>query len=114
MDFIGGIFTFFFVTFCWIFFRAKDFDSALIILNQITYATSELDFLGFWFSRNELAILLITLLVWILIPSTWKKKGFEWSFYIPSFFWFFFLLAALQFIIQFRDALVQPFIYFQF
>ncbi|MFL0297565.1 MBOAT family O-acyltransferase [Aquirufa novilacunae] len=114
MDFIGGICTFCFVTFCWIFFRAKDFDSALTILNQITYATSELDFLGFWFSRNELAILLITLLVWILIPSTWKKKGFEWSFYIPSIFWFFFLLAALQFIIQFRDALVQPFIYFQF
>jgi D-alanyl-lipoteichoic acid acyltransferase DltB (MBOAT superfamily) len=114
MDFIGGIFTFCFVTFCWIFFRAKDFDSALTILNQITYATSELDFLGFWFSRNELAILLITLLVWILIPANWKKKGFEWSFYIPSFFWFFFLLAALQFIIQFRDSLVQPFIYFQF
>jgi D-alanyl-lipoteichoic acid acyltransferase DltB (MBOAT superfamily) len=114
MNFVGGIITFCFVTFCWIFFRAKDFDSALTILNQITYATSELDFLGFWFSRNELAILLITLLVWILIPATWKKKGFEWSFYIPSFFWFFFLLAALQFIIQFRDALVQPFIYFQF
>jgi D-alanyl-lipoteichoic acid acyltransferase DltB (MBOAT superfamily) len=114
MNFLGGIFTFSFVTFCWIFFRAKDFESALTVLNQIAYATSELDFLGFWFSRNELAILLLTLLVWMLLPSSWKKKGFECSFHIPSFFWFFFLLAALQLIIQFRDALVQPFIYFQF
>jgi D-alanyl-lipoteichoic acid acyltransferase DltB (MBOAT superfamily) len=114
MDFLGGICTFSFVTFCWIFFRARDFDTAITVLNQIAYATKEVDFLGFWFSRNELAIMLSTLIVWILIPSTWKQKGFEWSFYIPSFFWFFFLLAALQFIIQFRDTLVQPFIYFQF
>jgi D-alanyl-lipoteichoic acid acyltransferase DltB (MBOAT superfamily) len=113
-NFLGSVLTFSFVTFCWIFFRAKDFDTAIIVLNQITYATSEVDFLGFWFSRNELAILLSILLGWILIPTTWKHKGFEWSFYIPSFFWFFFLLAALQFIIQFRDSLIQPFIYFQF
>ena len=113
-NFLGSVLTFSFVTFCWIFFRAKDFDTALIVLHQITYATSEVDFLGFWFSRNELAILLSILLGWILIPTSWKHKGFEWSFYIPSFFWFFFLLAALQFIIQFRDSLIQPFIYFQF
>ena len=31
MDFLGGIFTFSFVTFCWIFFRARDFDTALLM-----------------------------------------------------------------------------------
>lgn len=114
MDFIGGIFTFSFVTFCWIFFRASNFDTALLILNQMATATSELDFRGFWFSRNELAILLVALLSWTIIPGNWKAKLFEWTFYVPSFFWFFILLAALQLIIQFRDTLVQPFIYFQF
>ncbi len=114
MDFIGGIFTFSFVTFCWIFFRARDFDAALIMLNQMALATSEADFVGFWFSRNELAILLVTLSAWTLIPGDLKRKAFEGTFYVPSFFWFFFLLAALQLIIQFRDTLVQPFIYFQF
>jgi D-alanyl-lipoteichoic acid acyltransferase DltB (MBOAT superfamily) len=114
MDFIGGIFTFSFVTFCWIFFRARDFDTALLMLNQMALATSEADFIGFWFSRNELAILLVALLSWTIIPGNWKVKLFEWTFYVPSFFWFFFLLAALQLIIQFRDTLVQPFIYFQF
>ena len=114
MDFIGGIFTFSFVTFCWIFFRARDFDTALIMLNQMALATSEADFVGFWFSRNELAILLVTLSAWTLIPGDLKRKAFEGTFYVPSFFWFFFLLAALQLIIQFRDTLVQPFIYFQF
>ena len=114
MDFIGGIFTFSFVTFCWIFFRASNFDTALLILNQMAVATSEADFIGFWFSRNELAILLMALLSWTIIPGNWKAKLFEWTFYVPSFFWFFILLAALQLIIQFRDTLVQPFIYFQF
>lgn len=114
MDFIGGIFTFSFVTFCWIFFRARDFDTAVLMLNQMAIATSEADFIGFWFSRNELAILLMALLSWTIIPGNWKRKVFELTFYVPSFFWFFFLLVALQLIIQFRDTLVQPFIYFQF
>ena len=114
MDFIGGIFTFSFVTFCWIFFRARDFDTAMLMLNQMATATSELDFRGFWFSRNELAILLMALLSWTIIPGNWKRKVYESTFYVPSFFWFFILLAALQLIIQFRDTLVQPFIYFQF
>ncbi len=114
MDFIGGIFTFSFVTFCWIFFRARDFDTAMLMLNQMATATSELDFRGFWFSRNELAILIGALLSWTIIPGNWKAKFFEWTFFVPSFFWFFVLLAALQLIIQFRDTLVQPFIYFQF
>jgi alginate O-acetyltransferase complex protein AlgI len=114
MDFMGGIFTFSFVTFCWIFFRASNFDTALLILNQIVTATSELDFRGFWFSRNELSILLLVLMTWTIIPGNWKRKVVEWTFYVPSFFWFFILLAALQLIIQFRDTLVQPFIYFQF
>jgi D-alanyl-lipoteichoic acid acyltransferase DltB (MBOAT superfamily) len=114
MDFIGGIFTFSFVTFCWIFFRARDFDTAMLMLNQMALATSEADFIGFWFSRNELAILLVALLSWTIIPGNWKAKLFEWTFFVPSFFWFFVLLAALQLIIQFRDTLVQPFIYFQF
>ena len=114
MDFLGGICTFSFVTFCWIFFRARDFDTALLLLNQMASATSESDFVGFWFSRNELAILLVALLSWTIIPGNWKLKTFELTFYVPSFFWFFFLLAALQLIIQFRDTLVQPFIYFQF
>ena len=114
MDFLGGIFTFSFVTFCWIFFRARDFDTALLLLNQMAIATSKADFVGFWFSRNELAILLVALLSWTIIPGNWKLKTFELTFYVPSFFWFFFLLAALQLIIQFRDTLVQPFIYFQF
>lgn len=114
MDFIGGVCTFSFVTFCWIFFRASDFDTALLMLNQMANATSALDFVGFWFSRNELAILLVALLSWTIIPGNWKAKLVEWTFYVPSFFWFFILLAALQLIIQFRDTLVQPFIYFQF
>jgi alginate O-acetyltransferase complex protein AlgI len=114
MDFIGGVCTFSFVTFCWIFFRASDFDTALLMLNQMANTTSALDFVGFWFSRNELAILLVALLSWTIIPGNWKVKLVEWTFYVPSFFWFFILLAALQLIIQFRDTLVQPFIYFQF
>jgi D-alanyl-lipoteichoic acid acyltransferase DltB (MBOAT superfamily) len=114
MGFLGGITTFVFVTFCWIFFRASDFDTALLMLNQMAVSTSLTDFIGFWFSRKELSIVLICLLIWTLIPANWKRTLFEGTFYIPSFLWFFFLLAVLQLIVQFRDTLVQPFIYFQF
>ena len=111
---LGWLCTFTFVSFCWIFFRANDFNAAIEILQRIGYHTQWIDFKGFWFSRFELSLLLLSVFVIVLFPVNWKKWSVERLYYIPSFFWIFFLFIALQLIIQFRDEVVQPFIYFQF
>lgn len=111
---LGWLSTFTFVSFCWIFFRANDFNAAIEIIQRISYHTQWVDFQGFWFSRFELSLLILAVFVIVLIPLNWKKWSVERLYYIPAFFWIFFLFIALQLIIQFRDEVVQPFIYFQF
>ena len=111
---IGWLSTFSFVSFCWIFFRANDFNAAIEIIQRIIYHTQWVDFSGFWFSRVEISLLILVVFIVVLIPLNWKKWSIERLYLIPAFFWIFFLLVALQLIIQFRDEVVQPFIYFQF
>ena len=111
---IGWLSTFSFVSFCWIFFRANDFNAAIEIIQRIIYHTQWVDFSGFWFSRVEISWLILAVFIVVLIPLHWKKWSIERLYLIPAFFWIFFLLVALQLIIQFRDEVVQPFIYFQF
>jgi D-alanyl-lipoteichoic acid acyltransferase DltB (MBOAT superfamily) len=111
---LGWVSTFLFVAFCWLFFRASDFYSAIEIINRITYHTLWQDFVGFWYSRFEISVLLLAVFIITLIPKRFKKWSIERLYFVPSFFWIFFLLIALQVIIQFKDEVVQPFIYFQF
>jgi D-alanyl-lipoteichoic acid acyltransferase DltB (MBOAT superfamily) len=114
MNGLGWLCTFSFVSFCWIFFRASDFNSAIEIIQRIGNHTLMNDFLGFWYSRFEVSLLLIGVFAIVLIPQGLKKWCIESLYLIPAFFWIFFLLIALQVIIQFKDEVVQPFIYFQF
>lgn len=111
---LGWLATFLFVSFCWIFFRAADFPAALDIIQRIVYHTIWQDFVGFGYSRYEISVLLMAVFVIVLIPVAIKKWCIERLYYVPSFFWIFFLFIALQVIIQFKDEIVQPFIYFQF
>ena len=111
---LGWLATFLFVSFCWIFFRASDFPAALEIIERISYHTIWQDFVGFGYSRFEISVLLMAVFVIVLIPVAIKKWCIERLYYVPSFFWIFFLFIALQVIIQFKDEIVQPFIYFQF
>ena len=114
LNVLGWLATFLFVSFCWIFFRAPDFPAALEIIERISYHTIWQDFVGFGYSRFEISVLLMAVFVIVLIPVAVKKWCIERLYYVPSFFWIFFLFIALQVIIQFKDEIVQPFIYFQF
>ncbi len=111
---VGIIITFHFVGICWIFFRATSFDHAFSSIGAIFTNTSLVDFQGFWFSRPEIIILLIVCCLIVFAPNTFKTSIFQKTERIPSFLWIFIILFALQLIIQFRDEVVQPFIYFQF
>jgi alginate O-acetyltransferase complex protein AlgI len=114
MNRLGWLSTFLFVAFCWIFFRANDVSSAFEIIQRISFHTHWVDFAGFWFSRYELSLLMLCVLGIVLIPIKIKNRLIEYLYQVPAFYWIFFLFISLQLIIQFRDEIVQPFIYFQF
>lgn len=111
---LGIIITFHFVGFCWIFFRATSFDVAFLSIQKIVTNTNWFDFQGFWFSRPEIIYLLIISSLIVFTPGQLKNKIYRKSEKVPAYAWIFIVLISLQLIIQFRDDVVQPFIYFQF
>ena len=110
----GTVLTFNFVAFCWIFFRATSFGSAFASIEQIAFHTQWKDFTGFWLSRQEMGILLSIAAVIAFFPPNLKERFFQKLQILPTFTWILWTLIALQIIIQFKDDVVQPFIYFQF
>ena len=110
----GTLLTFNFVAFCWIFFRATSFGSAFASIEQIAFHTQWKDFTGFWLSRQEMGILLSIAAVIAFFPPNLKERFFQKLQILPTFTWILWTLIALQIIIQFKDDVVQPFIYFQF
>jgi len=111
---INTIVTFHFVALCWIFFRANSFRSAYDSIRAICFKMSWVDFQGFWFSRPEVIIMLMVAAFVVFFPVNLKLKIFGAIRKLPAWIWIFIMLIALQLITQFRDEVVQPFIYFQF
>jgi D-alanyl-lipoteichoic acid acyltransferase DltB (MBOAT superfamily) len=106
--------TFHFVAVCWIFFRARSFQSAYDSIRTMLFKSQWVDFQGFWFSRPEIVIMLCVAASIVFFPVVIKQQLFGWIKKIPAWLWIFIMLFALQIITQFRDDVVQPFIYFQF
>jgi alginate O-acetyltransferase complex protein AlgI len=111
---LGVIVTFHFVGICWIFFRASSFDHAFISLQSIFTQTTLSDFSSFWVARPEVIGLLLASSVIVFTPSETKHKIYGTIQRLPSWVWLFVFLIVVQIIIQFKDNVVQPFIYFQF
>lgn len=111
---ITAIFTFHFVAFCWIFFRAESMDFALIQLRQIGTDWHFNDAANFYLARPEWSWFFLTAVFVCFSPKRWSLKLWNLLLKVPVFAWFLVLLFVLQVIVQFRDETVQPFIYFQF
>lgn len=112
---IGGwLFTFHLVAFCWIFFRASSFESAVSVISQIAF-----DFNPALFSKLITGYQAVFLLMAIgyfihFIPTPVEdkiKKGITLS---PAVVQAMLLALMIYFVYQTRSAEVQPFIYFQF
>jgi D-alanyl-lipoteichoic acid acyltransferase DltB (MBOAT superfamily) len=111
---LGIILTFHFVGICWIFFRSTSFHHAFYSIHEIFTKTSWIDLQGFWISRPEIIYLLIIASVIVFIPGKLKNLFFQKITNLPAIAWIIILAFSLQLITQFRNDLVQPFIYFQF
>ncbi len=112
--FWGTVLTFHFVAFCWIFFRAASFQSAFTSITQIFSNFNLKDFGGFWISRSETGFMLLFAALVAFFSPKWKDACYQKIQTLPSFTWIIWVLVTLQIIVQFKDDLVQPFIYFQF
>ena len=108
------IITFHFVGFCWIFFRATSFETAFLSIQRIFTATSWVDFIGFWMSRPETTMVLLFASIIVFMPWKTKESLFGLVRKLPAYAYIVLMLVALQIIVQFKDEIVQPFIYFQF
>ena len=113
-NFLGIIITFHFVALCWILFRSNSFTDAFTSINKIIFNIHLMDFNGFWFSRKEFCLVLIIASFIVFIPTIIKEKGFLLLNRLPTLTWIVWIMISLQLIIQFKDDIVQPFIYFQF
>ena len=113
--FISVLLTFHFVAFCWIFFRAKDFNTALEVINNIgnvTFAPEQWEtiILGY---KNVFILMAIGYL-WHFLPegiTRAMKKAFDKAPLIVKG-----ILLGLVFWLVYAAASAgpQPFIYFQF
>jgi len=110
----GWIFTFNLVAFCWIFFRASSFGSALSILQQILSNFKGELFLELISGYQGVFLLMALGYAIHFIPVKIEnliKKGITIS---PGFVQAALLAIMIYLVYQTRSAEVQPFIYFQF
>lgn len=109
------VITFHFVAFCWIFFRAKDFDIALSVIYNIQSITYDLHQFQVIAKGYQNVFLLMAIgFVWHFFPTSlneWLKKVFG---AMPILFKA--IILALTFWVVYATASsgAQPFIYFQF
>ena len=114
IKFLGVLFTFHFVCFCWIFFRASSMQVAGGVLSQIAFHFTPSIFMEFITGYSN--VLWIMLLGYILHfvpkPTEWKVR--EWVTDMPLPAKVAMLVAVIVIVIQFKSSEIQPFIYFQF
>ncbi len=114
MKVLGVIFTFHFVCFCWIFFRAEDMVKAGEVLTQITRHFTPSIF--FEFVSGYQKVLFVMLLGFILhfLPRSMELKAQGWVTDFPLAGKVAILAAVVILVIQVKSSEIQPFIYFQF
>ncbi|MBN8682678.1 MAG: MBOAT family protein [Chitinophagales bacterium] len=111
---LGGLWTFHFVCFCWIFFRASDLDKVWAILGQIAFDFQPERFLPFLDGYAKVVFWMGLGYILHLLPKSTENWAVNRVTQLPFVFkvLLIFLMAVL--VMQMKSAEVQPFIYFQF
>ncbi len=112
--FLGGVVTFHFVCFCWIFFRNISFDNSMVMINQIATA-----FHPQIFEQLIQGYPLVFTLIFLgfalhLAPKKWEEWACKCVVKLPFLGKVLLLLGLIYLVIQIKSSDIQPFIYFQF
>lgn len=111
---LAVFFTFQFVSFCWIFFRAPDMDSIVIMFKQISENFSPGSYLTVILSYSSALILMLTGYLIHLLPERIKESYRGFFIRIPLVAQLAIIMAVAVLLFQMRTAEVMPFIYFRF
>lgn len=113
-NFIFWALTFTYVSLLWVFFRAADFQQAVLIIENIFTDFNWAQIPQFCQARPEWSIMMAALIVFHFVPQKWAD-GVKYLFVNVN--WvikLIFFLVVVQLVIEFMSEEVAPFIYFQF
>lgn len=111
---LGIIFTFHFVCFCWIFFRAGDMKIARQVITQIVTKFSPQVMSSFISGYSGVLFLMALGFILHFIPKRIDAKTQEIVTRLPLFAKVTLLIITIVIVIQVKSSEIQPFIYFQF
>jgi D-alanyl-lipoteichoic acid acyltransferase DltB (MBOAT superfamily) len=111
---INRFITFNYISILWIFFRAADINTALQALNKIIFHTNYFQIIGFYMARKEVLYFLGISVLIVFFNVYLKEKIKNVYLKMPLYIIIFLTIMFFQIIIQIKDNLVEPFIYFQF
>jgi D-alanyl-lipoteichoic acid acyltransferase DltB (MBOAT superfamily) len=106
--------TFNFISILWIFFRSADTTAALASLNRIFFDTNPTQIIGFYMARKEVLLFLILSSACIFLIQYLKPFMIKCYEKVPIYVSVVLIILFFQLIIQVKDNVVEPFIYFQF
>ena len=112
--FFSWLLTFLYVSFLWVFFRAASFDDSILIVKNIFVDFDLRQLPEFFSNRAVWCVMMVLLVVMHFVPQRWADRlqnlfiGAPWAVKLLVF------LVAVQLVVEFMTAEVQPFIYFQF
>jgi D-alanyl-lipoteichoic acid acyltransferase DltB (MBOAT superfamily) len=112
---ITGIFiTFNFVSFCWIFFRAHDMDSALMMLRQIAENFQPGSYLKLVQAYSSVLLLMVSGYLIHFLPEKIKESYRGLFIRMPFILQMAVIMLAAVLIIEMKTVEAMPFIYFRF
>lgn len=111
---LGVLFTFHFVCFCWIFFRADNMQIAGHVISQIALHFTPSVFFDFVVGYKN--VLLLMLLGYLLhfAPQGLELRARNWVTEMPLVAKVAVMVMVVILVVQFKSSDIQPFIYFQF
>ncbi|MCB0573109.1 MAG: MBOAT family protein [Saprospiraceae bacterium] len=111
---LGVLFTFHFVCFCWIFFRAENMDTVYAILGQIAFDFRP-DVFGAFLSGYAPVVFWMAIGFTLhLLPKSAEQRAQTAVTALPLAGKALLLTAVIMLVMQVKSSDVQPFIYFQF
>jgi D-alanyl-lipoteichoic acid acyltransferase DltB (MBOAT superfamily) len=111
---LGGVWTFHFVCFCWIFFRAPDLAAVQAMLGQIAYAFNPQILPEFLEGYGAVVFWMALGYGLHLLPATWEHAAERRVTALPLPAKAVLLTLVIVLVMQIKSSDVQPFIYFQF
>jgi alginate O-acetyltransferase complex protein AlgI len=111
---IGGIITFHFVAFCWIFFRAANMDVASQVISQIGLHFQPELIVKVLEGYSTVFVLMLTAYFIHIWPMRWKLALKEFFIRLPLGIKAVVIFFVVVLLYQVTSSAIQPFIYFQF